>query len=788
MASYIKASLERSYAESFLAELERNENQYFFFIGKGTTWATENSPSAYVDTVAAEYQAMNDAIGYKKLNPANIIFALPRYEWTSGTVYDQYDDTVALFDDNNPEIFYVVTDENNIYKCLGNANGAQSTEKPSQVLTSPFTTSDGYRWQYLSTVKESDLPYELLEYIPVDLATQSSDTETVNQYNTQTEAINGSITRMVVSNSSGASAGVYPNAVSAETLGSISTQFTISVASYTETAGVKKVRITESNSVNRLNAAASTFGTNGFVGYAIKINKSTVNASQINNYAIITAATSGTSPTNFYEFTVADDVVDFAVTVPSIGTDYVSVEILPHIRITGNGNGAYAFSVMNTTKNIASVNVVNGGRNYSKTAVEVIGTKTAVTNHPSIRSVLSPKGGHGSNILKELNVKDILVIVEIAENDAEKIISGGSYRQFGIIKNPVLSDGTSTVAGRENPYYRDITLVPETEYELGESRFDSTNVNTIIGKESYSAAKVVGIKSTSQTTITLKTVNSSGRFLTKQDRVNDFILTLSGQASQNFIVGETITQIVPAGTVLGNGVQYGYDLTTTARVLEVNATGTKLTVRLTSDGNFVTGTNISGLQSLVTKEVTKVVPRYGENVWITNRSVGGSPQFVTEGSNDSLYRVVDVGVAYFDLDSTAAYRGLHVLELSTSINSVVAGVDTTSAALTRNSYSNGDVVHQGVTGQFGHYATGMVYNWEFVNDSYGKLYLTDVVGSFKSVETHGLSGSTLGAFIVSSVQEPEIERSSGEVLYINNVRPIQRIYAQEEEFRLRLGF
>ena len=194
------------------------------------------------------------------------------------------------------------------------------------------------------------------------------------------------------------------------------------------------------------------------------------------------------------------------------------------------------------------------------------------------------------------------------------------------------------------------------------------------------------------------------------------------------------------------------------------------------------------MQSLVTKEVTKVVPRYGENVWITNRSVGGSPQFVTEGSNDSLYRVVDVGVAYFDLDSTAAYRGLHVLELSTSINSVVAGVDTTSAALTRNSYSNGDVVHQGVTGQFGHYATGMVYNWEFVNDSYGKLYLTDVVGSFKSVETHGLSGSTLGAFIVSSVQEPEIERSSGEVLYINNVRPIQRIYAQEEEFRLRLGF
>ena len=785
MPSYIKASLERSYAESFLAELERNENQYFFFIGKGTTWATENSPSAYVDTVASEYQSMNDAIGYKKLNPANIIFALPRYEWTSGTVYDQYDDTVALFDENDPQIFYVVTDENHIYKCLSNNGGAASTEKPAQVLSSPFTTSDGYRWQYLSTVKESDLPYELLDYIPVDFATLSTDTETVNQYNAQSEAVNGSITRMVVTNSSGGSAGVYPNVISRETLGAVSTNFVLSVGSYTETGGVKKVRITESNSVSRLTTAASAgFGVNGYVGHAIRINQSTVNTAQINNYGIITAVTSGT---NFYEFTVTDDIVDFTITAPTVATDFVSVEILPHIRITGNGSGAYAFAEMNSSKNIVSANVVSGGRNYSKTANEVVSPKTTVTNHPSIRSVLSPKGGHGSNILKELNVKNILVIVEITEDDAEKIVSGGSYRQFGIIKNPLLNDGTVTVAGRESLYYRDITLVVDSG-SIDQSIFDSTNSNMIVGTESYSAAKVSGVKSTSQTTITLKTVNSSGRFITKQDRNNDFVLTLSSQPSQNFIVGETVIQTIPAGTVLGSGVQYGYDLTATGIVLSVNSTGTKLVIRLVSDGNFVSGIAVEGLQSSVSGTVSAVAPRYGEYVWITNRSVGGLPQFVTNGSTDTLYKVLDVGLAYFDLDSTPSYRGLHVLELSTSINSATNGVDTTSAALTPNLYSNGDVVHQGVTGQFGHYATGIVYNWEFVNDSYGKLYLTDVVGSFKSVETHGLSGSTLGAYIVSAVQEPEIDRSSGEVLYINNVRPIQRIYAQEEEFRLRLGF
>jgi hypothetical protein len=63
-----------------------------------------------------------------------------------------------------------------------------------------------------------------------------------------------------------------------------------------------------------------------------------------------------------------------------------------------------------------------------------------------------------------------------------------------------------------------------------------------------------------------------------------------------------------------------------------------------------------------------------------------------------------------------------------------------------------------------------------------------VVGAFKSVASDGITGSTLGAYIVASVEEPEIDRTSGEILYIDNVRPISRNVGQQEEFRLRLGF
>jgi len=780
MASYLKASIERSYAESFLSELERNENQYFLFIGKGTAWQNENIPSAYSDTIKSEYQIMNDAVGYKKLNPENILFALPRYEWTSGTVYDQYDDNIDLFDSNDPSIFYVVTDENNIYKCLSNGNGSASTEKPSQVLTTPFNTSDGYTWKYLATVKESNLPFELTDYIPVDVATVSNDTETQNQYNAQIEAVNGSITRMVITNSDGASAGVYPNTIvrGADT----NTAFVLDVATFTQTAdpSVKVVKITETISKSRINAVTNLLD---YIGYVLRVESSTQNTSQVNNYGVITNV-SVTGSNNDIEFTVKNDAIDFIV-APSGNGNYASVEIVPYVKIVGNGTGAYAFPVMSSSKTITGMNVVDGGKDYSIVLSEITSPKTSVTNHPTVRAVVAPKGGHGSNILKELNVKDILIVVDIGDSDSEKIRGGGSYRQFGIIKNPVLGDGTGVVAGKENLYYRDITVIP-TDGIITTSDFGLGEANLLIGTETYASCKVVAVKSYNSATITLKTLNTSGKFITKQDRPDDYVLTLSNGNGNNFTIGEIVSQTIPAGTIIGS-VTYSFTLVITGKVIE--KTPTSLTVRLISAGNFVISPTVSviGQSSSTTDLISQIKPRYGELIWVTNTTASVS-SFLTKSSNQKLYKIVDVGQAYFDLDNTPSYRGLHILSLSTSVNGASGALDTTISPLTQTSFSNGDVVHQGITGQFGHYATGVVYDWEFINNANGKLYLTNVVGTFKNVIDNGITGSQLGNYIVAGVSLPDIDRTSGEVLYIDNVRPIQRSTGQQEEFRLRLGF
>jgi hypothetical protein len=782
MASYIKASLERSYAESFLLELERNENQYFLFVAKGTTWENgENAPSAYTDTVASENVVMNNIIGYKKLNPENVLFALPKIPWISGTVYDQYDDAVELFSENDPKTFYVVTDENHIYKCLFNGGGVPSTQKPNLVITSPFFTSDEYQWKYLATARESDLPYELSDYIPIDFSTSSLDTETQNQFNTQATAVNGSITRIETANAAGASAGKYPYAVYRgmyENMG----QYVLRVQEVSPTSDptVKRVRLID-ESRPTIPPLLKTDTQSNYIGHILRIEKNTDFPQEINNYGVIVDFASAGA--REIVFSVKNDAIDFNATVQSGQGGQPSAEILPYIKIVGDGSGAYAFPQMNGTPTesgidsaIGSVEVISEGRDYTAVQATVSGTLQAATVHPTLRPVVSPKGGHGSNILKELNVKEIIIVVDIDDEDSDRIIVGGTYRQFGIIRNPLLR-GSRILAGTESKSFRNLVLVSPGVPAVAED-FDLGETCSVIGRESFASARVVSVLSKDDDRITLKSENSYGRFVTRQDRQNDYILTLETQNGNQFFDGETVFQTIPAGTVIGE-ISYGYITEVTGLVLSRELD--KLTVRITSSGNFVVGQAIYSSTSGQQANIVGLVPTFGEEVWVTQSAPA-------RFSESNAYKIYEVGTPYFDRERVPAYSGLHALELVTSVSGATGAADTTSVPLTQTAFTEGDLIQQGVSAGFGNYARGVVYKWEFVNPSRGILYLTDVLGRFKAVDTDGTQGSVIGNYTLSSVTPPEIDRTSGEVVYIDSIRAIRRVAGQQEEFRIRLGF
>ena len=65
----------------------------------------------------------------------------------------------------------------------------------------------------------------------------------------------------------------------------------------------------------------------------------------------------------------------------------------------------------------------------------------------------------------------------------------------------------------------------------------------------------------------------------------------------------------------------------------------------------------------------------------------------------------------------------------------------------------------------------------------GALHLTNVVGSF----TAG-TYTDAGTNTITKIEYPDLVIGSGEVLYIQNIKPIQRNLEQKEEFKILIGF
>lgn len=154
-------------AEQFLEAFSEASNTIMYlYLGGTTAFTNDLAPPTPVNTIAnVEFVPWRDAIAAKRVQSSDVTHAVPRYDWTSGTVYDQFDDSDT---DILADSFYVLTDEYNVYKCLFNAGATSSTTKPTGTSTAAFTTADGYIWKYMYTISTADaLKFLTSDYMPV---------------------------------------------------------------------------------------------------------------------------------------------------------------------------------------------------------------------------------------------------------------------------------------------------------------------------------------------------------------------------------------------------------------------------------------------------------------------------------------------------------------------------------------------------------------------------------------------------------------------------------------------
>lgn len=147
--STIRPEFHTSLVSLLIDDIFYQRSNLYYFLGKIEAWgAGDEPPLAPLNTYNDDTIIRNNMAYLRKVAPSEVSLVTTRYNWNSNTVYAQWNHTIEM----QGLQFFVVTDEYNVYKCLDNNNGAESTVKPTTNSLFPFRTLDGYLWKYMYTV------------------------------------------------------------------------------------------------------------------------------------------------------------------------------------------------------------------------------------------------------------------------------------------------------------------------------------------------------------------------------------------------------------------------------------------------------------------------------------------------------------------------------------------------------------------------------------------------------------------------------------------------------------
>jgi hypothetical protein len=397
-------------------------------------------------------QAYDDMVFAKRIRQEDVRLMVPRYLWTQGTVYSQYENT----DPNLHSVpFFVVVDdltEFNVFKCLFNNNGGISQDPPSRNGNSldyrPIETSDKYLWKYMYTISKLDYErFSTSQYIPV-----ASNTEIIQN------AVPGTIE--VIKVATGGTG--YSNW-------------------YKGTFQAADIRYLGSGTFYGLGDDASSID-EYYNGCVLKITESQT-PGIVGQYQTITSSV-GVGQRKFVVLQGS-----FSAT-PSAGDKY---EIYPQVSIWGDGNEAIkatarAIVNANTGNSISRIEMLNVGRLYRNALANIIipNVVSSSTNYkPAVlEPIVSPPEGHGANPANELGAKQVGLAVSVSDTENGTIPATNDFRSVGIVKNPLFNNVTLThndpigtfSIGETVVQYKDIRLYGSIETVAGQyNTFKSGN-------------------------------------------------------------------------------------------------------------------------------------------------------------------------------------------------------------------------------------------------------------------------------------------------------------------------
>lgn len=145
---------------------------------------------------------------------------------------------------------------------------------------------------------------------------------------------------------------------------------------------------------------------------------------------------------------VRDNAVDGSIKIVTVTDRGVGLgtanRTYSNVPIKGDGSGATCTIVVNNDQKVDTVTISNQGSGYTYANVDLVaGGVPTGTSRPILDVIMTPQGGHGADIYRELGAYNVLLYSRI-ENDNENpdFVTGNQIARIGVVQNPEASAGT----------------------------------------------------------------------------------------------------------------------------------------------------------------------------------------------------------------------------------------------------------------------------------------------------------------------------------------------------------
>ena len=407
MTAIVGNAFRKYNADSFIDSF--STNYVYLMIGKKDEWAStgagqyagsgfsDTSIPTPIDTTQASYIHHNDMIAAKLIGTSDISHVLKRVDWTSGTVYEEYD---HLTDDIIDQDFFVFTSAYRVYKCISNYDRADSTVEPTGTSSAIIETADNYRWKFMYQIPVADI----LKFVTTDWVSMKylSTDDGSTQWDVQQAAVDGALEHIDV---------------------------TAGGTSYIENAGIAQ------------NGSATTI---------TLASGASANDDEYNTMSVwITSGTGANQLRTITDYNGTTKVATVATWTTNPDTTSV-YEVMPSVSITTlEGSSATARVSSIEAGVIKKVSMVTVGTGYrSGTATITGGAGSGCTLEPRF----SPPGGHGKNVVSELGGAFVMMNSRLIGADGSgDFVIGDDFRKVILIANPTVNNVLASASTYHGP-------------------------------------------------------------------------------------------------------------------------------------------------------------------------------------------------------------------------------------------------------------------------------------------------------------------------------------------------